>query len=160
MKSAIVSLLILITTYCLFCLYKTYFCPSFMDSEATCLYVPVEGEIRVIPFNSTTLQQYLGQNREGICISNPAYRLSGFIRSFNFSDPVNKRCSNIYVAEIRGPVIIVDEHEDDDIEGAKSLSEKDIPKIFRRQSVTALLNISVWMARPFCIIPLTPLAEI
>jgi hypothetical protein len=45
---------------------------------------------------------------------------------------VNKRCSNIYVAEIRGPVIIVDEHEDDDIEGAKSLSEKDIPKIFRR----------------------------
>ncbi|KAF9346095.1 hypothetical protein BGX26_002412 [Mortierella sp. AD094] len=101
-----------------------------MDSEATCLYVPVEGEIRVIPYTSTTLRDYLGQDYEGICFSNRNYRLSGFIRTFDFSSAVNKRCTDIYVAEIRGPVIVVDEDEDEDVEGVKSLSEKDIAKIF------------------------------
>lgn len=106
-----------------------------MNSKASCLYVPAEGDIRVIPFTPTTLREYLGQHYEGICIFKPNYRLSGFIRSFDTSAPLNKRCTDIYVAEIRGPVIIVNEGEEED-EGEEegeyllSLTEKDITKIF------------------------------
>jgi hypothetical protein len=105
-----------------------------MSSGITCLLVPVEGEIEVIPYTSTTIRDYLGPHYEGICFSKPNYRLSGFIKMFDAS-PVNKRCTDIYVAEIRGTVIIADEHpenedDDEDEEYLKSLTSEDIPKIF------------------------------
>lgn len=109
-----------------------------MNSRFTCLLVPVEGEISVIPYTSTTVRDYLGPHYEGIAFPIPNYRLSGFLRSFDSSAAVNKRCTAIYVAEIRGPVILMNEIEDDDpeegVEYLISLTHDDIPKIFNSEN--------------------------
>lgn len=101
----------------------------------TCLYVPVEGDIKILPWKSPPAigdmlewQYYEGLSFSSGHLLSQGYRLSGFIRTFGpNSDGVNRRCTKLYVAEINGPVIVVNETRKG---GVASLSEKDIPNIF------------------------------
>ncbi|KAF9167794.1 hypothetical protein BGX21_000676 [Mortierella sp. AD011] len=99
-----------------------------MSSEVTCLYVPEEGEIKIIPYKvGVTTREYLGPHSEGICFPRTDYRLAGFVRFFNGTDGVNKRCTAMYICEVKGPVIIVNEDENGKM---SSLTQDDIEKIF------------------------------
>ncbi|KAF9289082.1 hypothetical protein BGZ74_000799 [Mortierella antarctica] len=101
----------------------------------TCLYVPVEGDIKILPWTSFTAIKDILEWRdcEGIAFSsqyvlNQGYFLTGFIRTFGpDTDLVNKRCTKLYVANIYGPVVIVNENRKGDM---VPLTEKDIPHIF------------------------------
>ncbi|KAF9339397.1 hypothetical protein BGZ91_006060 [Linnemannia elongata] len=101
-------------------------------ARTTFLYVPVEGDIQVLPrlfARSEEILQWPYTEGHVLSVKKP-YILTGFIRSFNFEDPINKRYSKIYgrgTAVIRGPAMIVNE----DGRQILSLTKKDIPKIFR-----------------------------
>ncbi|GJJ74555.1 hypothetical protein EMPS_06913 [Entomortierella parvispora] len=107
-------------------------------TKRTVLYVPVEGEIKVIPYTSTTkLSELLeSEHYEGLAfgdmkLAEKGYRLAGFIRT-NYGrggGPINKRCSKIHIAEIPGPVVIMNE----DSKGYVPLTEADIPFIFYQE---------------------------
>lgn len=105
-------------------------------ATTTCLYVPVEGDIKVLPWSSSTSIGDILEWRdyEGLAFSsrrllNQGYLLSGFIRTSGpQADAVNTRCTKLYIAEINGPVIIVNEDRDGDV---VSLTEKDIRQIFK-----------------------------
>ncbi|KAF9284191.1 hypothetical protein BGZ68_004848 [Mortierella alpina] len=102
----------------------------------TFLYVPVEGPIQVRQTSTAGTEEILEwPYTEGHSLStrntvNEGYILTGFIRSFHFDAPVNKRYSKLYgpSARIHGPGIIYNESNGG---LAVSLTEKDIPKIFR-----------------------------
>ncbi|KAG9322386.1 hypothetical protein KVV02_005269 [Mortierella alpina] len=102
----------------------------------TFLYVPVEGDIQVRQTSTATKEEILewpvceGHTLCNHNLANERYILTGYIRSFNFDGPINKRYSRIYgkgTATIHGPAIIFNE----DGRRAVSLTEKDIPIIFR-----------------------------
>ncbi|KAF9952710.1 hypothetical protein BGZ70_000533 [Mortierella alpina] len=96
----------------------------------TFLYVPVEGAIQVRTRSGATKEEILEwPYTEGHGLAVPNYILTGYIRSFNFDGPINKRYSKLYgpTARIHGPAIIYNENG----RVAVSLTEEDIPKIFR-----------------------------
>lgn len=107
-------------------------------SKMTVLYVPVEGEIKVLPWTSfSALPQILESvDYEGIAfpdmnLVNKGYRLAGFIRTHHGRNipPINKRCSKLYITGIPGPVVIMSEES----EGQVPLTEADIPIIFYQE---------------------------
>ncbi|KAF9902584.1 hypothetical protein EC991_004757 [Linnemannia zychae] len=105
-------------------------------AKKTYLYVPVEGDIQVRQRSFATTEEILewpyteGHVLTNRNLANEPYLLTGFIRSFDFGGPINKRYSRIYgngTAQIRGPAAIFNENSRHTV----SLTKKDIPRIFR-----------------------------